>query len=84
MDSLAQRRFGVVNFLFHAVTVNLVSRRGNDFSLYISRWFPRLSLTPGFSPVALGRDDLSRFNGFPHRAKAAEAARLAFGQSSPG
>jgi len=33
-----------------------------------------LSLTPGFSPVECRLGDPSRFNGFPHRIEAAEAA----------
>jgi hypothetical protein len=34
-----------------------------------------MSLTPGFSPVGTDLNDVSRFNGFRHRVKAAEAAQ---------
>ncbi len=33
----------------------------------------RFSLTPGSSPVQKGKDDESRFNGFPQHVKGAEA-----------
>jgi hypothetical protein len=44
----------------------------------------RLSLIPGFSPVAAGVDDKSRFNGFTYGVEAAEAAESSFRRESPG
>ena len=43
----------------------------------ISESFLWLSLTPGFSPVETGDDEGSRFNGFLHRVKAADAGDIA-------
>jgi hypothetical protein len=43
-----------------------------------------LSLTPGFSPVETGGNDDSRFNGFWHTVKAAEAAPSSLCLKSPG
>jgi hypothetical protein len=44
----------------------------------------RFSLAPGFSPVEKGKADKSRFNGFPQRVKAAEAAPSSFRPQPPG
>jgi hypothetical protein len=44
----------------------------------------RFSLAPGFSPVEKGKDDKSRFNGFPQRVKAAEAAPSSLRPQTPG
>jgi len=44
----------------------------------------RFSLTPGFSPVPCSGDDQSRFNGFSHCGKVAEAAERHRRHSSPG
>jgi hypothetical protein len=49
-----------------------------------SRFWSRLSLTPGFSPVTRGANDISRFNGLPQGVKAAEAALHTLMPQTPG
>jgi hypothetical protein len=50
----------------------------------ISHLRPRYSLAPGFSPVEKGKDAKRRFNGFPPRVKAAEAAPGSLRLQPPG
>jgi len=68
----------------HGWLLDLDQLRGSSSNPDISHRLVRFSLTPGFSPVAAGENDESRFNGFWHGVEAAEAARGSFCRDSPG